>query len=482
MDSGWLKPLDEVAVATPLYNSLPIPAQNLACTVAGWRRARERFTPHFHRTLREWQSSQERPRADLRAIQRRRLATLVDRARRFVPHYRGLRPLDPGLGRADPEEAITGILASIPVLEKQQYRDAPESFIAEDIPRSRLKRGRTSGTTGTALPLWYTSEAFAEEFAMLWRLRIRAGVTLDSPHMTFGGQVIVPVGQTRPPFWRTNHWQHQKLFSLYHMAPRYLDAYVEEIHRTEVHYAQGYPSSLHLIARAMLDRGRPLPRGKLRAVFTSSESLLTFQRADIEAAFGAPIRDRYGASELAVSMGECEQGRLHVDMEFGIVEVEIEEETADWVRGPLLVTGLSNDATPFLRYRIGDVGTLARTPCPCGLESDSFLDVDGRIEDYVVMPDGRRVGRLDHIFKDQRDIAEAQILQDTVDEIEFRIVPGKDYDDSSQLSLMKEIRERLGDEIEVRVSLVDSIPREVNGKFRAVKSRVGRHQEWSPSV
>ena len=141
-------------------------------------------------------------------------------------------------------------------------------------------------------------------------------------------------------------------------------------------------------------------------------------------------------------------------MEFGIVEVEVEEETEDWVRGPLLVTGLANDATPFLRYRIGDVGTRAKRPCPCGRPGDVFLDVDGRIEDYVMTPDGRLVGRLDHIFKEQLDVAEAQIVQET---------PGRrrgaascarpSWSDASERSLLKEIRSRLGDEIRVELAL-----------------------------
>jgi phenylacetate-CoA ligase len=203
--------------------------------------------------------------------------------------------------------------------------------------------------------------------------------------------------------------------------------------------------------------------------------LLAFQRDDIEMAFGAPIRDRYGASELAVSMSECEQGRLHVDMEFGIVEVEVEQESEDWVRGPLLVTGLSNPATPFVRYRIGDVGTRSKSPCPCGLQGDVFLDVDGRIEDFVVTPDGRRVGRLDHIFKNQLDIAEAQILQENLDSIELRVVPRNSFDARAKEGLLKEIRSRLGETIRIELRLVDEIPREANGKFRAVKSAVGRN-------
>ena len=457
-----------------VYGALPIPLQNLACTWAGRKRARARFTPYFYDLLDQWSETGMSSTESLREIQQDRLIGLVGRARRVVPHYRAMELVEPEPG-LDAADGIDAILSMFPVLEKSDYRDAPESFIASDIPRGRLMQGRTSGTTGSALPLWYTAETLAEEYAAVWRLRRWQGVDIDDPHFSFGGQLVVPVQQDRPPFWRRNAWGGQTLFSLYHMTKGNLPAYIEAMHELPAVYVQGYPSSLHLLGRAMLESGRSLPAGKIKAIFPSSESLLAFQREVIEEAFAAPIFDRYGTSEFVVSMTGCALGRLHLDMEFGIVEVEIQEETEDYVRGPLLVTGLGNAATPFIRYRIGDVGTRSKHACACGRPGDVFLDVDGRVEDYVVTPDGRWVGRLDHVFKDQLDIAEAQILQDDADSIEVRVVPRASFDARSELGLRKEIHSRLGDEIRIDLRCVDEIPREANGKFRAVKSTVGRN-------
>jgi len=455
-----------------LYPSLPIAAQNAACTIGGWWRSQTRFTPHFHATLASLERSAHASLGELIARQRERLDGLVRRARAHVPYYRDLPP--PAEHR-EPEEAIRRTLAAIPPLEKRTYRDQPRAFLARDVARHRLRRGRTSGTTGTALPLWYTPETLGEEYATVWRLRRSSGVDVRSPHLSFIGQTIVPVRQAEPPFWRTNAWSGQTLFSIYHMTPGNLRTYVDAVHAAPARYVQGYPSSIHLMARALLDAGRPLPRGRLGAVFTSSESLLAFQRETIEKAFGAPVRDRYGVSEFDVSMVECPAGRLHVDMEFCIVEVEVEEETPDYERGPLLITGLAGEATPRFRYRIGDVGTRSKHPCPCGRPGQVFLEVDGRVEDYVLTPDSRLVGRMDHVFKEQLEVAEAQILQTDASAIEVHIVPRASWNEASERSVVKEIRARLGDEIEIRIELVSDIAREPNGKFRAVKSAVGRN-------
>jgi phenylacetate-CoA ligase len=456
-----------------VYPRLPIVAQNAACTTGGWLRFRSRFNAHFHEALASWENSIHASPEDLHEIQRRRLDRLLRLARDHIPYYRDLEP--PSQAR-DPLEAIQETLSGIPPLEKRAYRDQPRAFISRQVPRRRLHSGQTSGTTGTALPLWYTPEVLAEEYASVWRMRRRVGVDIRDPQLSFAGQIIVPFAQTRPPFWRTNSHTRQTLFSIYHMTPKNLRTYVDAIHETPARYVQGYPSSIHLVARALLEEDRPLPQGRLAGVFTSSESLLAFQRETIEKAFGAPILDRYGVSEFGVSMTECEETRLHVDMEYCIVELEVTEETDEYETGPLLITGLANDATPLFRYRIGDVGTRAKQPCPCGRSGDSFFEVDGRIEDYVLTPDGRLVGRMDHVFKEQLEVAEAQILQRDQGSIDVLIVPRANYTEASERSVIKEIRSRLGFEIEIRMELVNSIPREPNGKFRAVKSEVGRNE------
>ena len=456
-----------------LYAALPIFAQNLACTISGLQRDRQRFTPHFHQTLSRWEATLSAPLPALRRLQAEALQQVVRRARTHSPFYRALAPPHEA---GEPEEILARTLAQIPVLEKAVYRERFEDLVARDRPRRSLVRLETSGTTGTSLPVLHTRERLAEWYAVAWRQRRRAGVALGDPHFTFGGQPIVPLSQSSPPYWRRNAASRQTLFSNYHLTPENLPSYVDAIHALPARYAQGYPSALHLVARALLDAGRPLATGRLHGVFTSSETLLASQRADIERAFGAGVFDYYSATEACIAMTGCSAGRLHVDCEFCLVEVEVTDATEDWERGELLATALGADAVPFLRYRIGDVGTRARQPCPCGRAGDSFFSIDGRIEDYVVTPDGRRIGRMDHVFKAQPLVAEAQFVQETIHALRVLVVPRPGFDASAEERLVTEIRSRVGTALAVEIVRVDAIAREPNGKLRAVKSRVGRLQ------
>jgi phenylacetate-CoA ligase len=127
----------------------------------------------------------------------------------------------------------------------------------------------------------------------------------------------------------------------------------------------------------------------------------------------------------------------------------------------------------MIRYRIGDVGTRSKKPCPCGRPGDVFFDIDGRIEDYIVTPDGRLVGRMDHVFKGRYDIAEAQIIQDDFKELRVLVVPSSEWNDGdSRQRLRRELEGRLGSEMNIQIEITDQISREPNGKLRAVKSSI----------
>jgi phenylacetate-CoA ligase len=451
-----------------VYERLPVVLQELVVAAAGWRSYRNRFGPAFHRILGELEASDGFDAARVRADQEQRLQSIVRFAAATVPYYRAAFRRE----GVDPESIRTvDDLTRIPPLDKETVHAEGRSLWSEAIPARELVLGHSSGTTGTALSLAYTREAMAWEYAVNWRQRGWHGLRLGDRYAAFGGQVVVPLAQSTPPFWRFDRMRRRMMFSLYHMTDAHLEHYARELARPGYAFWQGYPSSLSLVAGWMLDHGMELGRAAPRAVFTSSESLLDFQREQISRAAGAPVGDRYGHSEFAVSAVTCPRGSYHVDTEFCIVEIDAHEEGPDWVRGEILTTGFCNRAMPLLRYRTGDVATLRKNgSCSCGRARPILERIDGRVEDYVVTPDGRRIGRMDHVFKDALAVKEAQLFQPSRDRLVVRLVPRAQFDAAARAALERELRDRLGDEIELEFEITHAIPRLPNGKFRAVVS------------
>jgi len=437
---------------------------------SAWQFDRQRHGRDYHRVLEQifrrdrWSAEQ------FRQYQDEQLVELVRRAARHVPHYRR------SLGEAGVEaERFGGLedLPRLPILDKGVVRSDPMSLVDERLDRRRLIEAHTSGTTGTPLILyrdvWLNSAAFAYvdgrcRDASTRRCRMRRR---QNASVTIGGILVAAPNRTKPPFWVHNRrWRHLYMSS-YHLSPRYLGHYVERMRRFGGEFIEGYPSSLYAVARHILDNN--LPTVPFRAAFTTAETLFEHMREAIAKAFTCRVYDQYGAVEMCVLAAECERGSMHLSPDYGIVEVldESNRPLPPGRDGQLVCTSLVNRVQPFIRYPLGDTGSLAPGGCACGSALPVLGELLGRTDSVLITRDGRRIGRLSPVFKGADNIAEAQVVQDDFDSFRIRVVPGPGYSDSDGRAIVAALAQRVG-RADIRVELVDRIERTAAGKFEAV--------------
>ena len=328
----------------------------------------------------------------------------------------------------------------------------------------------TSGTTGTTLAVPIDDASRQRNYAFFARALSWAGVE-NGRSATFAGRPIVPARWIQSAtVWRWNPAMRNRLFSSYHLSPANAAAYSRALCAYAPDYIDAYPSSIALLASLLRDASLPAPRPK--AIITSAETLTVPQRELIEEVFGARCFDQYGCTEQSVFASQCEHGSYHVHPEYGIVEILRDGEPAKpGEPGEIVCTSFTNDAFPLLRYRVGDVAALGENECPCGRAFPVLERIIGRLDDVLVTPDGRQIGRLDPVFKGRRTIREAQLVQEAKSEVTVRIAPGLAYTDDDGLAVVKELEARLGPAMRITVELVAGIERTVGGKFRAVVNR-----------
>ena len=190
------------------------------------------------------------------------------------------------------------------------------------------------------------------------------------------------------------------------------------------------------------------------------------------------MRDSYGMAELASAASECEDGTLHLWPEVGHLEIFDDEEDRP-VRGQpgrIVATGLLNRDMPLIRYEVGDRAMVApdETTCSCGRPLPRIASLEGRLDDVIVTPEGRRIGRLDPIFKGPFPIREAQITHVSPRRVILAIVAGRGFSESHEDILRQRLEDRLGPGMKISIKVVESLPRNRAGKLRAVVSRVSR--------
>jgi phenylacetate-coenzyme A ligase PaaK-like adenylate-forming protein len=175
----------------------------------------------------------------------------------------------------------------------------------------------------------------------------------------------------------------------------------------------GYASVIGRLARANLAGDldiRPM------RVSTNSEPLTAEDRASIDEAWGAPVHNLWGSTEIGVQAVGCGVGDgLHVCAD----EVILERVDADGIPvaadAPAvrtLATGLANRTFPFIRYDLGDEVTMLSEPCPCGSALPRLSAVEGRRDDdfcygALTVP----AGVFRHVLGTDPTISEYQVHQ-----------------------------------------------------------------------
>jgi phenylacetate-CoA ligase len=329
---------------------------------------------------------------------------------------------------------------------------------------------KSSGSTGQPLAVPYNIQAYQKEYAFWWYHRSFGNVQIGERIATFSGHKVTYINKDVPPFWVMNYVENQLIFSSYHLSIKNLKFYILKLQKFKPNLIHGYPSSVYLLAKYILENNIRL-EFQPKMIITASETTLDFQKQVIENAFGCKNYIWYGNTEYAGHITECPNGKLHVQPYHSFVRI-INEEGMDVLPGEegyIVATNFTNTALPLINYNTRDIVRLSKNQqCSCGKGGKIVDYIIGRIEDYIITPDGRYVGRLDHLFKDAKYIRNAQIEQRKLNELIIRIEKEDKYSNKIESIILKEARKRVGNDMEIVFEYVSEIPKEQNGKFKFV--------------
>ena len=294
-----------------------------------------------------------------------------------------------------------------PTIKDELRACAPSEIIARGYTPASTIQEATSGSSGKVLQLYHAYDAYdayaAYGFRHLRELGYRPWHRVA--YTAFDPLPALP-------------WERVGLGGRHQVDLRKRDprAYVEDLLRLRPQLITAYPSILLLIigsaTPAELARLRP------RAIHLHSELLTPGIRASIGEAFGCDCFDDYSTFEFHQVAFECLHHRYHIAADNVAVEfVRDGAPVAEGQQGDILLTGLTNLAMPLLRYAIGDVGVASGAgSCPCGRGFPTMGLVEGRVDDFLVLPSGRRLSprMVNPVFESLPGILEHVLVQDAV--------------------------------------------------------------------
>lgn len=322
------------------------------------------------------------PLADMQQLQLTRLKELVARVYKDSPFYRqrlqaaGVTPDD-----------ITSLadIAKLPMTTKQDMRDNyPFGMLA--VPMNKIARFHSSsGTTGRATAVAYTKNDLA-----MWAESL--GRTLHAGGLGEGSVFQVAVNYGMFTGGLGMHYAAENVGAAIVPAssgsPARQAILMQDFGVTDVIITPSY--ALHL-AESMREQGLDPKELGLKAIFCGAEAWSDEMRQELEREFGAPAYDVYGLSEIigpgVATDCRCQEGlHLHEDLFYPeVINPVTGEVLPEGQVGELVLTTLTKEGMPMLRYRTRDLTSLERRPCACGRTGITMTRVTGRSDDMLII-------------------------------------------------------------------------------------------------
>jgi phenylacetate-CoA ligase len=330
-----------------------------------------------------WEENREcMNREDLEQLQLERLQSTIFRVTNHVPFYRNMFKkihLDPDGFRSLSE------LRRLPFTTKSDLRqNYPYGLFAVPL-RDVVRIHSSSGTTGTATVVGYTRNDIKTWSNLVARVLTAAGVTKDDVIQIAFGYGLFTGG-----------------FGLHYGAER-IGASVIPISsgntKRQIQIMQDFkttalvctPSYAMLIADTMLDMGININGLSLKWGLFGAEPWSEAMRTEINNKLHITATDNYGLSEVMGPgvAGEClECNGLHINEDHFLIEV-INPNTLEPVLpgevGELVITTLTKEAFPLIRYRTRDLTRLISEPCACGRTNRRMTRILGRTDDMLII-------------------------------------------------------------------------------------------------
>ena len=239
-------------------------------------------------------------------------------------------------------------------------------------------------------------------------------------------------------------------------------------------YLKALPEYLQMLANYSLRTGEPTPT--IPVIKPMGALMTPAMKAPVEQAFGCKLREDYGSNELGPMAFDCRfRSGLHLLTDhFHFEFVRDGRAAEDGELAELLATDLHNRVMPMIRYQIGDLVRVDRTPCECGRTSPR-ITLQGRVQDMIVTPAGKSLPPRDvyEFFFQQPGISQFQLIERSRRRWDLTYVP--DQESPSEPLGPEALAARFAawaeDDRPLHVREVASLLAEASGKFRHIKSR-----------
>ena len=309
----------------------------------------------------------------------------------------------------------------IPVMQKADLQHPLKERLSNGYKESNVYINKTSGSSGH--PFIFAKDRYCH--ALTWaEIFDRFGWYDLNFHNSFQARFYgIPldfISYQKERF--KDRLSSRYRFPIFDLSDEKMEQFLSVFRRKRFDYINGYTSSIVLFAKFIQKKKLVLTEvcSTLKYCVVTSEMLFDSDKQLMQEAFGVPVVNEYGASELDLIAFTNSEDQFVVNSETLYVEIldENDRPVPNGTSGRIVITGLYNKAHPMIRYDIGDTGILSPTST---LKKPVLQELIGRTNDIAQLPSGKTVPGLTFyyvtksVIEDNGNVKEFVIVQTSLD-------------------------------------------------------------------
>lgn len=367
---------------------------------------------------------------------------------------------------------------SVPILTKRHLQQPISQRLSSGYTSKNVYLNKTSGSSGD--PFVFAKDKWCH--AMTWAEIINRFSWYDidfntSKQARFYGIPLDKKGyyKERLKDWFSNRYR----FSIFDLSDEAFEKVLAKFTNTSFDFINGYTSPIVQFAKFLKRRKIILKEicPSLKVCIVTSEILFDDDRALMQEQFGVPLVNEYGASELGLIAFENKNNQWQANSETLYIEVlDDNNNVLDYgEEGRIVITSFYNKAHPFIRYDIGDIGSLSKV----STERLPIIDrLIGRTNDIAILPSGRKAAGLTFyyitksIIEDDGNVTEFIIEQVALNHFKIFYVSLKELSLNKKSLITKEMERYLEPGIEIGFYRENKLKRSKSGKLKQFISRL----------
>ncbi len=283
---------------------------------------------------------------------------------------------------------------SIPIITKLDLQQPLGNRLSKGFSKKNCHVHKTSGSSGT--PFIFAKDKYCHAITWSGFIDRYGWYDLDfntSKQARFYG---IPLNKKGYYKERLKDFLSRRFrFSVFDLSDSQLEKNLDKFKSTAFDYINGYTSSIVQFAK-FLERKEIILKSvcpSLNVCIVTSEMLFDNDKVLLEKQFGIPVVNEYGAAELGLIAFQNTNDEWLVNSEDLFIEIldENNQSVPYGQEGKIVITSLYNKAHPFIRYELGDIGSLMEAST---LRKPILKKLVGRTNDIAVLPSGKSAAGL----------------------------------------------------------------------------------------